>query len=555
MESPLTPLGVYCIRKTFSRFRTEGMTRDGADAVTSVFVEAGGRIYCDVTPFLRSRLFSVPMRYVMREFFSGEMDGFRELLESAGGDEAPPTPFREDARYLSMPLPAAGNLLRAIISPEGARERYLRNVEKVLSRAESDLSGVTNPQELMAVMHRHLDLVFSRIILPAIPLGMVGAAALWLLERTAGRTGGGADPMGILRGAPHNLTVEMNRKLQDMAGMISSYRADGILAETDPVKLSSMYMRGEMPDALLVELEGFFRMYGHRGPEELDVGRPRWREDMEGLFEILSGFSPPGKTRTGGKRGSGTRKGSPSSPSPVRPGGMRRMLAGWARRRIRALGGLREAPRFYTVKLSAQLRERILAEGERLAQGGVLDDATDIFFLLPRELMLVLAGKGAEFLDAIPERRRSYEGYRRGRRFPLFMTDRGRAAYPGHGIIAESSEGRNVFQCSPVSPGRVRGRVRVLRDPAARLGPGEIIVCRMTNPGWTPLFPSAEGLIMEIGGAATHGAIVAREFGLPAVAGFPNATEILSDGEEIIVDGGTGRVVRVGGGRRGSPLK
>ena len=207
------------------------------------------------------------------------------------------------------------------------------------------------------------------------------------------------------------------------------------------------------------------------------------------------------------------------------------------------------------MKLSALLRERLLAESERMVQGGVLDDATDIFFLLPRELMLVLAGKGGEFVDAIPERRRSYEGYGRGRRFPLFMTDRGRAVYPGHGISTGSIEGRNVFSCSPVSPGRAVGRVRVLRDPATRLGPGEIIVCRMTNPAWTPLFPSAEGLIMEIGGAATHGAIVAREFGLPAVAGFPDATEMLRDGEEIMVDGSTGKVVRMGGGERGTSPK
>ena len=97
---------------------------------------------------------------------------------------------------------------------------------------------------------------------------------------------------------------------------------------------------------------------------------------------------------------------------------------------------------------------------------------------------------------------------------------------------------------TPASPGTITGRARVILDPTgAHLEPGEILVAPSTDPGWTPLFLTAGGLVMEMGGAISHGAVVAREYGIPAVVGVTGATERITTGQQITIDGAAGKVI------------
>ncbi len=122
------------------------------------------------------------------------------------------------------------------------------------------------------------------------------------------------------------------------------------------------------------------------------------------------------------------------------------------------------------------------------------------------------------------------------------MSD-GRAFYEGLNDAPPGADG-NVIVGSPVSPGVVEGAVRVVFDPhAAQLAPGEILVCPGTDPSWTPLFLAAGGLVMEVGGLMTHGSVVAREYGIPAVVGVDRATQRLKTGQRIRVDGSSGQIV------------
>ena len=99
---------------------------------------------------------------------------------------------------------------------------------------------------------------------------------------------------------------------------------------------------------------------------------------------------------------------------------------------------------------------------------------------------------------------------------------------------------------NPVSPGVVEGVVRIISDPQTEfLAPGEILVAEFTDPGWTPLFINASGLIMEVGGALTHGAVVAREYGIPAIVGVQEATRILRTGQKVRVDGNRGIIEEI----------
>jgi pyruvate,water dikinase len=126
---------------------------------------------------------------------------------------------------------------------------------------------------------------------------------------------------------------------------------------------------------------------------------------------------------------------------------------------------------------------------------------------------------------------------------PRLLLSTGETFYEGMRASAGEAVEPGTLVGQAVSPGVVEGTVRVVLDPrGTRLEPGEILVCPATDPGWTPLFLAAGGLVMEIGGMVTHGSVVAREYGLPAVVGVEGATTRLHTGQRVRVDGNTGRV-------------
>lgn len=138
----------------------------------------------------------------------------------------------------------------------------------------------------------------------------------------------------------------------------------------------------------------------------------------------------------------------------------------------------------------------------------------------------------------------AFERESRRRQVPRVLVSDGRAFYEGIGARNDSGD---VLTGSPVSPGVVEGLVHVVLDPrGAQLSPGEILVCPGTDPAWTPLFLTAGGLITEVGGVMTHGSVVAREYGIPAVVGVHQATLRLKDGQRLRMDGSTGEITLLG---------
>ena len=145
----------------------------------------------------------------------------------------------------------------------------------------------------------------------------------------------------------------------------------------------------------------------------------------------------------------------------------------------------------------------------------------------------------------IAERRQRLDREKLRRQIPHVLVSDGRAYYEGFAPAGEAgAEASDVIQGSPVSAGVVEGLVRVVLDPFhADLQPGEILVCPGTDPAWTPLFLAAGGLVMEVGGLMTHGSVIAREYGIPAVVGVAHATQRLQTGMHIRVDGTTGKII------------
>jgi pyruvate,water dikinase len=181
--------------------------------------------------------------------------------------------------------------------------------------------------------------------------------------------------------------------------------------------------------------------------------------------------------------------------------------------------------------------------GTELASSGRLDSAEDINFLRLAEIRRAVRGEPMRHLVA--SRRAEYQLEMRRQHVPRILLSDGTEPE----ALATSAESRVALAADdqlvgvPASSGTVTGRARVVLDPVgARLEPGEILVAPSTDPGWTPLFLVAGGLVMEMGGANSHGAVVAREYGIPAVVGVPNATHRIRDGQRVEVRGAEGSV-------------
>jgi phosphoenolpyruvate synthase/pyruvate phosphate dikinase len=360
----------------------------------------------------------------------------------------------------------------------------------------------------------------------------------WLGEKNAADT--------LTQSVPHNVTSEMGLALLDVADVIRPH-PDVVAflqhAEDESFldELAQVAGGREARDAIRAWLD----KYGMRCVGEIDITRPRWSECPTTLVPLILGniknFEPgAGKRRFERGRQEALKK-EKELLERLRalPGGERK--AEEAKRmihRVRTFIGYREYPKYGMVSRYFVYKQALLKEAERLVQAHVLREKEDIFYLRFQELHDVVRTNQAD--DGLIRRRkdafRSYQALTP----PRVLTSDGEGiagAYRRDDLPAGALVGL------PVSAGTIDGRARVIRDMAeADLEPGDILVTAYTDPSWTPLFVAINGLVTEVGGLTTHGAVIAREYGLPAVVGVENATRLIRDGQRIRVHGTAGYV-------------
>jgi pyruvate,water dikinase len=179
-----------------------------------------------------------------------------------------------------------------------------------------------------------------------------------------------------------------------------------------------------------------------------------------------------------------------------------------------------------------------MQEAERLVQARVIREKEDIFYLRFEEIQDVVRTQQVD--DQLIRRRKDAFTSYQALTPPRVLTSEGEAVA---GVYRRDDLPAGALVGLPVSAGIVEGRARVVLDIAeADLEPGDILVTRYTDPSWTPLFVAIKGLVTEVGGLMTHGAVIAREYGLPAVVGVGNATQLIRDGQQIRVNGTDGYV-------------
>lgn len=202
------------------------------------------------------------------------------------------------------------------------------------------------------------------------------------------------------------------------------------------------------------------------------------------------------------------------------------------------LGGFREIHKHYMVFAIYRLRRRALELGRKFTDEGRLDKPEDIFNLGFDQIERALKDPSLDLREAAGSNLAWRRNWAKVREFPALLDSRGRILK-----APRKAQMENEYRGLGISSGTVEGKVKVLRYPDEKpLFPGEILVARATDPGWTPLFVTAAAVILEIGGPTQHGAVVAREYGKPCVAGIEGATEIFKDGDMVLVDGAAGSI-------------
>ncbi|UJW36831.1 phosphoenolpyruvate synthase [Saccharothrix sp. AJ9571] len=501
--------------------------------------EAGGRLFVDVAPALAT---PAGREGVMGN--AGRSDPLiRDALQTVldRGDFIPSCPDEEAA-------PAAGEAPAPLeTDPAAVTELITRDRESVatLRREIQDLSGPALLDFIMADFHELRRILFDPRSHQAIMASM--ETTWWLNEHLEEWLGEKNAADALTQSVPHNVTSEMGLALLDVADTIRPHAE--VVAFLQQVTDDQDFLDelAGLPGGRAARdaIQGYLDEYGMRCAGEIDITRTRWSERPATLVPTILGnirnFEPgAGKRRfEQGLQEAQRKEEEVLTRLRALPGGeakaeeTKRMID-----RVRTFAGYREYPKYGMVRRYFVYKQALLREADRLVRAGILRAREDLFFLRLQEFHEVVRTNQVDH-QLIRERREAFQSYETLTP-PRVLTSDGEAIT---GEYRRDDVPPGALAGLPVSAGTVEGRARVVVDMArAELETGDILVTAYTDPSWTPLFVAISGLVTEVGGLMTHGAVIAREYGLPAVVGVEQATALIRDGQRIRVDGTNGYV-------------
>ncbi|MDA1776537.1 phosphoenolpyruvate synthase [Bacillus cereus group sp. BY9-3LC] len=360
----------------------------------------------------------------------------------------------------------------------------------------------------------------------------------WLGEKNAADT--------LSQSVQNNITSEMGLALMEVADVIRPY--EEVIAYLQHVENDSFldeFVQFKGGEKAREAIDAFLNKYGMRCSGEIDITKTRWSEKPTTIIPmILNNIRDFEYGASKRKFEEGLQEALKKEEELVDrlqhlPDGKqkveetKRMI-----RNIRNFIGYREYPKYGMINRYFIYKQALLKEAEQLVQSGVIHEVDDIYYLTFEELHEVVRTKKLDY-ELIHKQKSDYKLYEKLTP-PRIMTSDGEiitGKYKRENIPADAIAGL------PVSSGVVEGRARVILNmEEANLEEGDILVTAFTDPGWTPLFVSIKGLVTEVGGLMTHGAVIAREYGLPAVVGVENATKLIKDGQRIRVHGTEGYI-------------
>ncbi|WP_261378289.1 phosphoenolpyruvate synthase [Paenibacillus agilis] len=556
-EAPDDELHVY-ISSGHMQMMTDAMTPAGismwkhltpADQGANVEsqIELAGRLYADVTNVLQSN--------IARKVFLFIIDKFEPLISSATRQVLPRFPIKEGPlpgmEQFNQMIPfLATKVMKDMLEGDGetAYTEVKTYASQCLELCRQALNGCNGAERISYIQKNCGSLMQGLMAIDMHYMAAASVAKEMLTLLSKWWTFDENDLLTLNKSLPYNVTGEMGLQLGDLAD----------LAREHPELVA--YLRNAGEDGFMEGLnaiaggkefkaafEQWLDKYGARCPGEIDTARTRWSERPYMLISSIVGHLDSVKQgehrerfRQGELEAEAAAERIQAQVRAADDGAFKEKVVSRLMTVYRSFMGLREHHKFVLVRHFALYKQALLEEADGLVAKGVLYERDDIFFLsLPDMLEVINESFDQDVQQLIASRKEDFEYYKRLTP-PRVMTSEGEII---EGSIKGGDAPEGALIGTPVSPGIIEGRAKVVLDPTtAALKEGEILVAPYTDPGWTPLFQQAKGLITEMGGLMTHGAVVAREYGLPAVVGIERATKIIKDGDLLRLDGSKGYV-------------
>ncbi|MFJ8593372.1 rifamycin-inactivating phosphotransferase [Streptomyces sp. NPDC093598] len=501
--------------------------------------DAGGRLFVDAT-----RALSSPSSRDNLLDLVGRSDPLtRDALETVlhRDDFVPSLPDPEPGGRPAGRAPAPIETDPAIVT--GLIERSEKSVA-ALRRDIATKSGPALFDFLLEAFEEHKRVLTDPLSFQAIMAGMESTWWLndnlheWLGEKNAADT--------LTLSAPDNVTSEMGLALLDVADVIRPHAEvvaflQNVEDDSFLDELAKLAGGTEARDAI----EAYLDRYGMRCVGEIDITRPRWSERpstlVPAILDNVKNFEPGAAARRfeQGRQKALKKEQDVLTRLRALPDGeskadeTKKMID-----RVRTFIGYREYPKYGIISRYFVYKQALLAEAERLVEAEVLREKEDIFYLTFEELRDVVRSKQLDD-QLVQQRKEAFRSYH-ALTPPRVLTSEGETV---NGAYRRDDVPAGALIGLAVSGGTVEGRARVILDMGqADLEPGDILVTAYTDPSWSPLFVGIAGLVTEVGGLMTHGAVIAREYGLPAVVGVEQATRLIQDGQRIRVHGTDGYI-------------
>ena len=527
MTDPMKPLGLSLFQLTAMR----------------PMYEAGGRLFVDVTLGLASPASRAGLLDAMGKLDPLIGDALQTILDR--GDFIPSLPDEGPGE------PPAGSAQAPIETDPAIVTGLIERSQASIAALKHDIQNKSGTALLDFILADIQELKRIMSDPQSMPVIMAAMEATWWLNDQIQAWLGEKNAADILtQSAPHNVTSEMGLALLDVADAIRPH--PDVVAFLQDVEdegfldvLPKLAGGREARDAIRTYLD----MYGMRCVGEIDITRPRWSERPTTLVPLIlsniKNFEPgAGKQRfEQGRQEAWTKEQELLGRLRALPDGeqkaeeTKRMID-----RVRTFIGYREYPKYGIVSRYFVYKQALLEEAERLVQAHVLREEEDIFYLTLPELHEVVHTNHVDD-QLIRQRKDMFRSYQ-ALTSPRVLTSDGEVVV---GAYRRDDLPTTALVGVAVSAGTVEGRARVILDMSdAEVEPGDILVTAYTDPSWSPLFVAIDGLVTEVGGLMTHGAVIAREYGLPAVVGVENATRLIRDGQRIRVNGTDGYVEIVG---------
>ncbi|CAL9330852.1 rifamycin-inactivating phosphotransferase Rph [Streptomyces sp. enrichment culture] len=501
--------------------------------------EAGGRLFVDVTPHLAAPASRAALLDMMGREDPLITDALQTLLDR--GDFVPSLPDTKPGG------PPAGGAPAPIDTDPALVTELVGRSQASVAALERDIRTKTGPELfdfLLEAFEDHKRVLGDPLSMQVIMAGM--EATWWLNDRLRDWLGekNAADTLTL--SAPGNVTSEMGLALMDVADAVRPHPEvvaflQGVEDDDFLDDLAKLPGGPEARDAV----EAYLDRYGMRCVGEIDITRPRWREQpaalVPAILDNVRNFEPGAAARRfeEGRQKALRKEQDVLSRLRALPDGERK--AGETKRmidRMRTFIGYREYPKYGIVSRYLVYKRALLAEAERLVRAGVLAGKEDAFHLTFEELHEAARSHRVD-AGLIRQRRDAFRAHQ-ALTPPRVLTSDGEAV---NGAYRRDDAPAGALPGLPVSAGTVEGRARVVLDMAqAVLEEDDILVTVCTDPSWSPLFVGIAGLVTEVGGLMTHGAVIAREYGLPAVVGVERATRLIQDGRRIRVHGTDGYI-------------